>query len=185
MKNKCIVNGILCVTLFLLLITNTCAAEEIKDPIFEIEVSPETAYSSFDYIGNTYYFSSKISEQAFIDKINGSESEAKLRNGWYLWDPYQFEIFVNNEREITGLDIALLTKIFNNMGIELDYSEVSWKQHQVDLKNGKRDIAAGAFLLTTEQNMFIIHFPIEKKQMFYTLKKGRQEIMTLKVSMKC
>ena len=172
MKNKCIVNGILFATLFLLLIASTCVAEEIIDPIFEIEVSPETAYSSFDYNGNTYYFSSEISEQAFIDKINGIESKAKLRNGWYLWDPYQFEIFINNEREITGLDIALLTKIFNNMGIELDYSEVSWKQHQLDLKNGKRDIAAGAFLTEDRAEYVYYSLPYRKETNVLYFKKG-------------
>lgn len=164
--------NILFATLFLLLIANTCVAEEIIDPIFKIGVSPETAYSSFDYNGNTYYFSSKMSEQAFIDKINGSESKAKLRNEWYLWDPYQFEMFVNNEREITGLDVALLTKIFNNMGIELDYSEVSWKQHQLYLKNGKRDIAAGAFLTDDRVEYIYYSLPYKKEVNVLYFKKG-------------
>jgi polar amino acid transport system substrate-binding protein len=31
------------------------------------------------------------------------------------------------------------------MGYALSYEEVSWKQHQLDVKNGARDIAAGAF----------------------------------------
>ena len=172
MKIRCIVSVILCASLFLLLITNTCAAEEIKDPIFEIEVSPETAYSSFDHNGNTYYFSSEISEQAFIDKINGSDSKAKLRNGWYLWDPYQFGIFVDNERQITGLDVALLTKIFNNMGIELDYSEVSWKQHQLDLKNGKRDIGAGAFFTEDRAEYVYYSLPYRNEANVLYLKKG-------------
>jgi polar amino acid transport system substrate-binding protein len=48
-------------------------------------------------------------------------------------------------KRLTGLDVQLVRAVFAQMGYEVSYEEVSWKQHQLDVKNGARDIAAGAF----------------------------------------
>lgn len=68
-----------------------------------------------------------------------------LRAGWYSWDPYQYLVTQNGTTRLTGLDIALLKAIFEKMGYALNFDEVSWNQHQIDIENGARDIAAGAF----------------------------------------
>jgi len=68
-----------------------------------------------------------------------------LRCGWYHWDPYQHTVNQGELRQLTGLDVQLVRAIFDRMGYEVLYDEVTWKQHQIDLKEGKRDIAAGAF----------------------------------------
>jgi|GEM_PF-73330 len=75
-----------------------------------------------------------------------ASSPRTLRCGWYTWDPYQF---IDPEAEIpvlTGLDIKLTREIFRDAGYAVDYNEVSWEQHQVDIREGTRDIASGAYM---------------------------------------
>jgi polar amino acid transport system substrate-binding protein len=68
-----------------------------------------------------------------------------LRAGWYPWDPYQYLMINDGITRLTGLDVELLKAIFEKMGYALNFSEVSWNQHQIDIEHGARDIAAGAF----------------------------------------
>jgi len=51
----------------------------------------------------------------------------------------------NDLNHLTGLDVQLVRTVFERMGYEVLYDQVSWKQHQLDVKEGKRDIAAGPF----------------------------------------
>ncbi|HXV11702.1 MAG TPA: transporter substrate-binding domain-containing protein [Burkholderiales bacterium] len=73
------------------------------------------------------------------------EGKKVLRCGWYLWDPYQYIAVKQNIRQLTGLDVQLVRTVFSRIGHEVSYEEIGWKQHQLDIKNGVRDIAAGAF----------------------------------------
>lgn len=68
-----------------------------------------------------------------------------LRAGWYPWDPYQYLVIKNGISRLTGLDVEILKAVFEKMGYTLNFDEVSWKQHQLDIESGARDIAAGAF----------------------------------------
>ena len=68
-----------------------------------------------------------------------------LRCGWYPWDPYQYIAVKQEIRQLTGLDVQLVRAIFSRLGYQVSYDEVGWRQHQLDVKNGVRDIAAGAF----------------------------------------
>lgn len=77
--------------------------------------------------------------------IVGEDSRKKLKSGWYSWDPYQYVLANNDVKRLTGLDVQLVRAVFAQMGYDVAYEEVSWKQHQSDVKNGVRDIAAGAF----------------------------------------
>jgi len=77
---------------------------------------------------------------------DGSLPPTELRAGWYRWDPYQYLLTKNDVTRLTGLDIELLRAIFSRMGYSLTFDEVTWRQHQIDIANGDRDIAAGAFL---------------------------------------
>jgi len=77
--------------------------------------------------------------------LSSIQSRTELRAGWYRCDPYQYQTTKNEITRLTGLDIELLRAIFANMGYSLVFDEVNWKQHQVDISNGVRDIAAGAF----------------------------------------
>jgi polar amino acid transport system substrate-binding protein len=73
------------------------------------------------------------------------ENSKVLRCGWYPWDPYQHIVLKNDLNHLTGLDVQLIRSVFEHMGYEVLYDQVSWEQHQIDVKEGKRDIAAGAF----------------------------------------
>lgn len=80
-----------------------------------------------------------------------------LLNGWYLWDPYQYTVRNEGTAEnLTGLDIELVKEITTAAKYKVIYEPVSWQQHQEDLKNGKRDFAAGA-TYTAERAEFV-HF---------------------------
>lgn len=70
----------------------------------------------------------------------------QIRGGWYPWDPYQYLEGSNVRRELTGLDVRLLREAFEGeLGRILELSQVSWKQHQREIRDGLRDVAGGAF----------------------------------------
>ncbi len=68
----------------------------------------------------------------------------QLNNGWYLWEPYQFNKITAGGYSLTGMDIQLVNKLAEKVGVKVNYEQVEWGQHQADLKNGDRDIASGA-----------------------------------------
>jgi polar amino acid transport system substrate-binding protein len=73
----------------------------------------------------------------------GQDSSRVLKCGWYPWDPYQYLLVKQDVKRLTGLDVRLARAVSVEMGYEVTYEEVSWKQHQLDVKNAVRDIAAG------------------------------------------
>ena len=78
--------------------------------------------------------------------IECAESQEKnvLLNGWYLWEPYQYNKVTAGGVVLTGMDIELVKSLSSQIGIESRYEQVDWKDHQQDLFSGKRDMAAGA-----------------------------------------
>lgn len=64
--------------------------------------------------------------------------------GWYLWEPYQFNRPSAGGFELVGMDVTLVRAFSRLNGMDVKYEEVEWKQHQLDLEEGVRDIAAGA-----------------------------------------
>lgn len=83
-----------------------------------------------------------------------------LRGGWYPWEPYQYLKKEGERRELTGLDVQLLREaIEGEIGQELELSQVSWSQHQQDLRSGRRDIAAGAFRTASRERYAYISKP--------------------------
>ena len=75
-----------------------------------------------------------------------------LLNGWYLWEPYQFNKISAGGYSLTGMDIQLVKKLSEKVGITTEYEQVAWGQHQQDLRDGKRDIAAGATYTKSRAN---------------------------------
>lgn len=67
-----------------------------------------------------------------------------LINGWYLWEPYQFEKVTSGGLVIAGLDIEVLKKISSKIGVIVGSKRVDWGQHQAFLKDGKIDVAVAA-----------------------------------------
>lgn len=67
-----------------------------------------------------------------------------LKSGWYPWDPYQYISEDHDTEQLTGLDVELMQIILRQANMKVTEEPVSWKQHILDIKNGTRDIAAGA-----------------------------------------
>ena len=75
----------------------------------------------------------------------GAQTEKTLNCAWYPWNPYQY---IDETNELTGLDCALISRIFEESGIKVVYDESSidtWTKNQLDVLEGKADITAGAF----------------------------------------
>lgn len=89
------------------------------------------------------YLNDPISEEEG-KKCPEVEEKSKLLNGWYLWEPYQYNQVNEKGLELTGMDVKLVHAISELIKIEVEYEQVPWQQHQQDLKNGTRDFAAGA-----------------------------------------
>jgi len=67
-----------------------------------------------------------------------------LIGGWYLWQPYQFTQITSEGYKLTGMDVELGRALAARLGIEIKLDTVDWKQHQIDLQDGVRDVASGA-----------------------------------------
>jgi len=106
-----------------------------------------------------------------------SQQESKLlRSGWYQWDPYQYEVVKNDLKHLTGLDVQLLKAVFGKMGIELQIDPVGWRQHQLDIKDGTRDIAGGAFRSKEREEYAYYSIPYRsEKDMLYVRKDEQQK----------
>jgi polar amino acid transport system substrate-binding protein len=81
----------------------------------------------------------------FVTTALASQPPKVVRSGWYPWDPYQYTVVKHDVKRLTGLDVQLVRTAFEQMGYEVVCDEVGWAQHQLDVKIGSRDIAAGVF----------------------------------------
>ena len=157
---------------FLLISSSVFAADTFYDPIYNIKVAPEKAFMQYQHQGATYY----LLCQKSLDALNANvEVKPPLVCGWYFWDPYQYIEMKNNYRELTGLDVALVKQIFTNIGIDIDYTEVSWSQHQNDLKEGVRDIAGGAFYTNERAEYCYYSEPYRSETNVLYLPKGKRD----------
>jgi polar amino acid transport system substrate-binding protein len=103
-------------------------------------------FSLVDLASSAEAQGSKAASTALSKSLEDAPAKQKvLRAGWYPWDPYQYLVVQNGINRLTGLDVELLKAVFEKMGYALNFDEVSWRQHQIDIKNGARDIAGGAF----------------------------------------
>ncbi|PCJ23556.1 MAG: hypothetical protein COA94_08210 [Rickettsiales bacterium] len=74
-----------------------------------------------------------------------STLKQKLLSGWYLWEPYQFyKITPGGAAVLTGMDVQLVKSLAKRVGVRIEYEEISWNQHQQNIREGTLDIASGA-----------------------------------------
>lgn len=97
--------------------------------------------------------------QANAEEEKHTTSDFTLVGGWYSWDPYQYLKSPGDQASLTGLDIELQKLIMKKAGFEVQITPVSWKQHQEDLKTGKRAYAMGAFYSEQRAHDFYISDP--------------------------
>ena len=104
-----------------------------------------------------------------------SQQDSKvLRSGWYHWDPYQHEIVNGELKHLTGLDVQLIKAVFRRMGYELQIDPVGWSQHQEDVKDGRRDIAAGAFRTKEREQYAYYSIPYRSEKDVLYVRKGEE-----------
>ena len=98
-----------------------------------------------------------------------------FKGGWYNWDPYQYLKTPGDNSSLTGLDIELQKVIFKKLGRTVVITDVSWKQHQEDLKTGERDFAMGAFDSKERREEFYVSnsYRFEENSLFTLRKDGR------------
>jgi polar amino acid transport system substrate-binding protein len=104
--------------------------------------------------------------------VSAQDAKKVLKSGWYPWDPYQYLFVKQDVKRLTGLDVQLVRAVFAQMGYEVTYDEVSWKQHQLDVKNGVRDIAAGAFKNPERAEYAYFSVPYRKETDVLYVRKG-------------
>jgi polar amino acid transport system substrate-binding protein len=108
----------------------------------------------------------------FPSIVIGQDSGRTLKSGWYPWDPYQYLLVKQDIKRLTGLDVQLVRAVFAQMGYDVAYEEVSWKQHQSDIENGVRDIAAGAFKNAERAEYAYYSAPYRKETDVLYVRKG-------------
>ncbi|NRB10883.1 MAG: transporter substrate-binding domain-containing protein [Rickettsiaceae bacterium] len=103
-----------------------------------------------------------------VECIDNVESKKSLLSGWYLWEPYQYNKLELGGYKLTGMDVELVKNIADRVGISIKYEPVPWDQHQLDLKQGTRDIAAGATYtkFRAEFVHFSLHYRFEENSLF-------------------
>ncbi|GAB4162488.1 MAG: hypothetical protein Tsb006_0740 [Rickettsiaceae bacterium] len=101
-------------------------------------------------------------------KCAESISKSHLLNGWYLWEPYQYNKVTAGGVFLTGMDIELVKSLAKKVGVEVEYEQVDWREHQEDLKLGIRDIAAGATYTKerAEYVYFSVPYRFEENSLF-------------------
>ena len=109
-----------------------------------------------------------IQTEATPYQCTESFQKNRLLNGWYLSEPYQFNKATSGGYILTGMDIALVKNLAQKAGVEIDYDFVDWEQHQKDLRNGSRDIAAGATYTKerAEYVYFSVPYRFEENSLF-------------------
>ncbi len=61
--------------------------------------------------------------------------------GWEPWEPYQY---LNEKKELVGLDVEVLTALAKQAGIEIVFKEFPWKRILFYVENGELDMTSGA-----------------------------------------
>lgn len=123
--------------------------------------------------GNIYAASVSIHDRELYQCADDETNKDVLIGGWYLLEPYQFSRITASGNKITGMDIDVVKIVADSMGIAIKLEEVEWKQHQLDIEKGNRDIAFGA-TYTDERAQFAnfsVPYRFEENSLF-TKKKG-------------
>ena len=78
-----------------------------------------------------------------LGSVSSAQNTKKLLIGWDPWEPYQYE---DNNGNVTGLDIDLVSAILKNMNyfVSFTFEKMPWKRHLNEVEKGTVDIALGA-----------------------------------------
>lgn len=103
-----------------------------------------------------YIFGLLLFVFSYANSAGAEKEKSVLTNGWYQWSPYQYTVENEGLKNLEGLDVSLVHKLAEKTGRTVEYSPVSWKDHQDQLRAGTRDFAAGATY--TDERAKFVHF---------------------------
>ncbi len=89
-------------------------------------------------------YANEVLTKGIEEKCLELQNKDTIKNGWYPWEPYQFEKSLSTGNSLVGMDIELTKTIAKRIGINMEYREISWIDHQNALQTGEKDMAAGA-----------------------------------------
>lgn len=109
---------------------------------------------------------------------NGLKEKEVMINGWYPWDPFQYEQRgEGTTAQLAGLDVELTRAITQAAGKKVVYEPISWKQHQLDLKEGKRDFASGATYTKDRAEYVYFSDPYRVEENALFVRRGKEGIV--------
>ena len=76
-----------------------------------------------------------------IHAASDSTTECELVMGWEPWEPYQY---LDNNNQLVGFDIDLITTITSGMGCTLKFKELVWARGLVVIESCIIDMLAHA-----------------------------------------
>lgn len=91
-----------------------------------------------------------------------------LSNGWYLWEPYQYNKMTPGGYKLSGMDVELVRTLALTTKLEVKYENIEWGEHQRRLKSGEVDMAAGATFTKerAEYVYFSVPYRFEENSLF-------------------
>ncbi len=98
------------------------------------------------------------SKQQLNSQCLDIKSKNLLLSGWFWWEPYQFKHMTSAGYLLTGMDVELIKAIAAKVEVDIKYDQVDWQQHQQDLIQGKRDMAANSTF--TEERAKDMYFSV-------------------------
>lgn len=105
-----------------------------------------------------------------ISLVVSAQAKDTIQGAWYSWTPYQY---LNDQNRIAGLDYALITHIFKNAGVKINFNpedKNSWKQNQKEVYNGAKTATGGAFWTKERNEKYLISEPYRYEwNTFYVL----------------
>lgn len=128
----------------------------------------------FFLMQHSFSFASEINAQN-NNQCSESFEKNHLLSGWYLWEPYQFNKLEQGVYKLTGMDVQFMYALAKRVGVEVKYEPVSWGEHQADLRDGNRDIAAGATYTKDRAKYvyFSIPYRFEENSLFVLRDSGK------------
>ena len=113
---------------------------------------------------NSAYAESSVSE----DHCNDNIEKNVICTGWYWWEPYQYKKSYPTGSRLSGMDIDLVMALSKKVGMDIDYQQISWAEHQENLMDGDMDMASGATFTDTraEYAYFSVPYRFEENSLF-------------------
>ncbi|MBF0376166.1 MAG: amino acid ABC transporter substrate-binding protein [Desulfamplus sp.] len=107
---------------------------------------------------------------------SGAE-KIKLIMCWESWEPFCYK---DDKNQLIGLDIEIVTHIFNNSGYSVEYREAPWSRQLKWLEEGEIHIGASAMKTPEREAFAYFSKPYQKETYIMFVRKGESSKYKLK-----